>query len=95
VATPVMSPSSGDQPISVSITCATSGATIFYTVSNTPGTTPVHTGATPQGSTLIYAGTISVTGNASKTVKALGYKTGLTDSSIASATYNGQGGGGQ
>ncbi len=97
VATPVISPFSGsDQPVSVSITCATAGATIFYTVANSPGTTPIHSGATPQGSTLVYHSAFSVSGSANKVVKALGYKAGLTDSAIASATYNGQtGGGGQ
>jgi len=96
VATPVITPSGGqDQPVSVSITCATSGATIFYTVSNSPGTTPGHSGATPTGSTLIYSNPFQVTGNNNKTVKALGYKSGLTDSAVRTADYQGGAGGGQ
>jgi hypothetical protein len=96
VATPAISPVSGsDQPVTCSITCATAGATIFYTLSNSPGTTPLHSGATPQGSTLVYSGAFSVSGNSNKTVKALGYKAGLTDSAVAAASYNGQAGGGQ
>jgi hypothetical protein len=95
VATPVISPASGaDQPVSVHITCATAGATIFYTVANTPGSNPIHSGTTPQGSTLVYGSTFNLTGNNSKTVKALGYKSGLADSAVATAIYNGQAGGG-
>jgi len=94
VATPVISPSSGDQPISVALTCATAGATIFYTVSNTPGTAPIHSGSTPQGGTLVYASSFAVSGNAGKTVKAVGYKAGSPDSAVATAEYNGQAGGG-
>src|SRR4030095_15155811 len=79
-ATPHISPPGGvDQPVSVSITCATAGATIFYTVSNTPGTNPSHSGGTALGSTLKYTGSFLVQGTPAKTVKALGYKAGLTD----------------
>jgi hypothetical protein len=93
VAKPLISPATGnDQPVTVSITCATSGATIFYTISNVPGTTPIHSGGTPQGSTLIYTGAFSVSSNTDKVVKAIGYKAGLTDSAVASETYLGKGG---
>jgi|GEM_PF-5392387 len=78
VATPLFSPAGGSytKAQSVSITTATTGATIRYTVN---GTTPSTTNGT------VYAGPIPV--NATTTLKAIAYKTGLTTSAVASATY--------
>ena len=77
VATPAISPASGDYfaPITVTIACATAGADIYYT---TDGTDP------DQTSTL-YAAGFGV--STATTVKARAYKTGLTESNIATNTY--------
>ncbi len=61
---------------SVTISCATKGATIYYT---TDGTT------TPSSSSTEYTGAISV--SSTTTIKAIAVKDGLTDSEVASATY--------
>ncbi|HPS40012.1 MAG TPA: chitobiase/beta-hexosaminidase C-terminal domain-containing protein [Candidatus Cloacimonadota bacterium] len=78
VATPVISPVSGvySTPQTVTITCATASASIYYT---TNGTEPT------EASTLYTSG-FSV--SATTTVKAKAYKTGFTASSVATATYN-------
>ncbi|MEE4356361.1 MAG: chitobiase/beta-hexosaminidase C-terminal domain-containing protein [Desulfococcaceae bacterium] len=76
VAMPYFTPVSGTQaPGSVSIFCDTAGAEIRYT---TDGSEP-----TPASS--IYTGSIAV--SASLTLKAKGFKTGLTQSDTASAYY--------
>lgn len=76
VAMPYFTPVSGTQaPGSVSIFCDTAGAEIRYT---TDGSEP-----TPASS--IYTGSIAV--SASLTLKAKGFKTGLTESDTASAYY--------
>ena len=77
VATPTFSPAAGSYSgtQSVTLSCSTSGASIYYT---TDGTTPT------SGSTL-YTGAISVA--TSETVKAIGILAGWTDSSVASAAY--------
>lgn len=77
VATPTFSPPGGSYAAaqSVSISSATSGATIRYT---TDGSTP--TGASP-----VYSGPISVA--SSKTLKAIALKSGMTTSAVASAAY--------
>ncbi len=77
VATPTFSPDAGEyeESTSVTISCATDGATIYYT---TDGTLPI------VGSS-IYTSPITV--HESTTIKAIGVKEGMTDSSIASATY--------
>jgi len=86
VASPSFSPGGGAYPgaQSVTITSATSGAAIRYT---TNGATPTPT------SGAAYSGpvTISVT----TTLKAIAYKSGMTDSSVTTATYTigGVGGG--
>lgn len=77
VATPVISPTDGTVitgPTSVSISCATDGATIHYT---TNGTTPTSSSAT-------YSAAFTV--SATTTVKAIAVKSGMTDSEVASAT---------
>lgn len=77
VATPLFSPVEGtyNAAQSVTLSCPTDGATIYYT---TDGTAPT------SGST-IYTGAISVT--QTTTIKAIAFKAGLTDSEVASATY--------
>ncbi len=76
-ATPTFSPASGTYATaqSVSISDATSGATIYYT---TNGTTP-STSSTP------YTGPITV--STTETLEAIAAVTGDTNSAVASATY--------
>ena len=76
VATPSFSPAAGAVSAGtvVTISCATSGATIHYT---TDGTTPTASSAT---------GT-SVTVNAAMTLKAIAVKSGMNDSPVATADY--------
>ena len=86
VATPVLSPLAGTYttPQSVTITDATAGASIFYTLD----------GSTPTQSSSPYTGPITIA--STTTVKAIGIKTGLANSGVASATYTiqiSQGGG--
>ena len=77
VKTPVISPAGGSYAgnVSVTITCASPDAEIYYT---TDGSTP------GRGSTR-YTGAFTVTAPA--TVKAIAVKEGLTDSAEASVTY--------
>lgn len=77
VATPVLTNSgSFSDSIQVSITCATEGADIYYTLD----------GSVPSISNGIkYTGEFTVSDTT--TVKAIAVKDGLTDSAIASATY--------
>ncbi len=76
VAVPTFNPAAGSVKAGtiVTISSATEGATIYYTVD---GSTP--TTASTQGTT--------VTINAAKTIKAIAVKTGYKDSEVASATY--------
>ncbi|HOT77152.1 MAG TPA: chitobiase/beta-hexosaminidase C-terminal domain-containing protein, partial [Candidatus Wallbacteria bacterium] len=78
VATPVISPSGGTFTTaqSVTISCSTSGAAIYYT---TDGTTPSASNGT------LYSSAISVT--STKTIKAIAVKSGMTDSETISATF--------
>ncbi|HTB80693.1 MAG TPA: chitobiase/beta-hexosaminidase C-terminal domain-containing protein [Opitutaceae bacterium] len=75
-AAPTFSPASGTPPLSVTITSATSGASIRYT---TDGSTPSETAGT------IYSGPVSI--SATTTLKAIAYEAGFTDSTVTSATY--------
>jgi len=78
VATPTFSPGAGTYTTfqSVTISCATSGATIRYTIN---GSAP----STSNGT--IYTGPVSITATA--TLKAIAYKSGYTNSDVAAALY--------
>ena len=77
VATPTFSPAEGTftSAQNVTISCATSGATIHYT---TDGSTPTTSSAT-------YSSAIAV--SETTTIKAIAVKSGMNNSSVASATY--------
>ena len=83
VATPKL-PKSGEFSGSktITITCATKGADIYYTTD----------GTTPSAASTLYTGSFSIT--ATTTVKAIAIKSGMNDSEIASATYTLYSGGG-
>jgi len=86
VATPTASPASGTYTStqSVTLSTATGGATICYTIDGSTPTAPV-AGTCSGGSTLTYGGAISV--SSTTTVKALGTKSGDTNSNVASFGY--------
>ncbi|MCR6481545.1 chitobiase/beta-hexosaminidase C-terminal domain-containing protein [Amycolatopsis sp. OK19-0408] len=77
VAAPTFSPPGGTYSAgqTVTISSATSGATIRYTVD----------GSTPTASSTLYSGPISVPN--SRTVNAIALKSGSTTSAVSSATY--------
>lgn len=76
VATPIFSPAAGTYTSAqtVTISCSTSGATIYYTTD----------GSTPSASSSVYSSAITV--SETTTLKALAMKDG-TSSSVAEATY--------
>lgn len=77
VATPVISPADGTTfsgSLTVTITCPTSGATIYYTTN----------GSNPTASSTQYSGAFTV--NATTTIKARAYKNGDA-SDVATATF--------
>jgi len=78
VAAPSFSPAAGTYSgaQNVTITSATSGASIRYT---TDGSTPSETAGT------LYSAPVSI--GATTTLQAIAYETGLTDSAITSGTY--------
>jgi hypothetical protein len=82
VATPVISPGAGtyEGSISVSISSATSGAEIWYT---TNGNNPRFD--VPNSFTKLYTGPFTLFGTT--TVKAVGLKSGLANSAMASANF--------
>lgn len=77
VATPTFSPDAGTytEAQNVTISCATSGATIHYT---TDGSTPTTNSAT-------YSSAITV--SSTTTIKAMAVKSGMNNSAVAEATY--------
>ena len=77
VATPTFTPAEGTftSAQSVTIACATDGATIYYTTD----------GSTPTTSSTEYTGAINV--NETTTIKAIAVKNGMTNSEVATATY--------
>ncbi len=72
---PGFSPAPGSYTSAQSVVLSDTGATIYYT---TDGTTPTHNSA-------VYSAAIPVA--STKTIKAIGSKSGLTDSVVASGTY--------
>jgi regulation of enolase protein 1 (concanavalin A-like superfamily) len=78
VAAPTFSPAGGtySSAQTVTISTATSGATIRYT---TDGSTPSETAGA------VYSGPVTV--SSTQTLKAIAYESGMTDSSVSSATY--------
>ena len=81
VATPSISPAAGAylNGRTVTITCATSGATIHYTID----------GSDPSSGSALYTGAITLPNSATTTVKAIGHHADVSyyDSEIASAVY--------
>lgn len=77
VSTPKFTPAAGgvSSGTTVTITCATEGATIHYTID----------GTTPTASSPTYSSPIAIT--ADTTIKAIAIKTGMDNSSVASASY--------
>ncbi|GAA1616927.1 beta-1,3-glucanase family protein [Catellatospora bangladeshensis] len=84
VATPVFNPPGGAYAAaqSVTISTATAGAAIRYTTD----------GSTPTASSTLYSGPVNVA--STRTLKAIGIKSGLTTSAVATAVYTIGGGGG-
>ncbi len=79
VATPSISPASGAvvSGTEITMTCATAGATIYYTTN----------GDTPTSSSTAYDPESKPTITSACTIKAIGIKAGLTDSDVASVSY--------
>lgn len=77
IVTPTFSPAAGTYTAAqnVALSCATDGATIRYTIDGTD----------PTESSTAYSSAIPV--SATTTIKAKAFKTGMTPSAIASATY--------
>lgn len=77
VASPTFSIAGGEveEGTTVTISCATSGATIYYTTD----------GNEPTTSSAVYSGAITV--NKAMTIKAFAAKDGYTDSEVVSATF--------
>ena len=84
VKAPVISPAGGScsGSISVTITCGTPDATVYYTTD----------GSTPDSSSTRYTGAFTV--SAPATVKAIAIKDGLNDSAVVTAIYTKQDSGG-
>jgi pimeloyl-ACP methyl ester carboxylesterase len=79
VATPVLSRPTATYTgvVSVTISCATGGATIRYTIN----------GSNPTSSSPVYSGVTSLAFTSTTVLKAKAFKTGLLDSGTVTATY--------
>ena len=81
VATPLISPAGGtfSGPTDVTISCATPGATIYYSID----------GSSPTASSILYTGPFHLAANfkITPTVKAVAYVDGMVDSAVASAAF--------
>lgn len=77
VATPTFSPAAGEVAANatVTISCTTASATIYYTVD----------GSTPSAQSTLYSGAITI--DAAKTIKAIAVKEGYKNSAVATAEY--------
>ena len=77
VETPVILPTSGAYQASqsISMSCTTSGADIYYT----------DDGSTPDATDMLYSAPFTL--DSAKTIKAIGIKSGLTDSDIVAEIY--------
>ena len=77
VETPTFNPNGGEvqEGATVTISCATEGAKIYYTTN----------GATPTTASTLYSGAIAV--NQGMTLKAIAVKDGYTNSAVAQATF--------
>lgn len=78
VAKPVATPASGEVASgdTVALSCATAGATIYYTTD----------GSVPDDTSTVYSAPIAIT--AATTIKAIAVKTGLVSSGVATFVYN-------
>ena len=79
VAKPIFSPVAGgvEAGTNVTISCATEGATIYYTMGSAP--------SDPTTGSIEYTGAITI--NNAITIKAIAVKDGMTNSDIVSASY--------
>ena len=77
VATPVISPTGGNIPITATIACGTPGASIRYTLDGTD----------PTSSSTLYSGPIQINSTSNVVLKAQGFKSGLPSSAVAIATF--------
>lgn len=79
VATPVANPVGGSYSAeqAVTLTCATAGATIYYTVD----------GNDPTTASTKYTTTITIPASATTALKAIAYKDGMTNSAILAESY--------
>jgi Chitobiase/beta-hexosaminidase C-terminal domain len=77
VATPIISPNGGTfrRSVTVSLSCSTAGATIYFTAD----------GSVPTTSSSVYSGPFTLT--RSTTVRAKATESGFSDSAIASANF--------
>ena len=78
VASPTFNPAGGtySSPQSVTVNCATSGATIRYTTD----------GSVPNSSSALYSSAIQV--NSDTTIKAIAFKSGWADADVATSSYS-------
>jgi RHS repeat-associated protein len=71
------------QNVTVTMSTDTAGATIFYRISGTGFSNPTHdANGQPTNGTLIYSGPLHVAPNHVAYIRAVGYKSGSTDSAI-------------